>query len=58
MDINNDKIKPIMQQDFPEVLGDPKINIPHNDAAMDAHDSGGEMVEDSETSENGKSLLG
>lgn len=55
MNKNNEDIKPILQQEFPEILGDPKINIPHNDATMDAHDSGGEMVEDSE---NGKTLLG
>lgn len=54
-DKEDEKIKPIFQQEFDEVLGDPKINIPHNDAAMDAHDPGGEMVEDSE---NGKTLLG
>ena len=37
----------LFQQEFPEILGDPKINIPHSDATMDAHDAvKGEMVSD------------
>lgn len=56
MDSEN-KIKPILQQDFPELLGDPKINIPHSDATMDAHDTmNGEMLEKENGTDN--TLLG
>lgn len=55
-DKDNEK-EVLFQQEFPEVLGDPKINIPHSDATMDAHDAiKGEMLKDQ--NDQNSTLLG